>query len=455
MLLVVIYGVNVLILAALLVSRFVFDAVIKFSQEIACLIWGITFTALTILGVMVCPSQASSSAESYDILEDYTYLAPPILIGTSVIWSNFFLVHFGSVVWPRSFVFATISMVLQIASYFVVVSSHPTLLFAVFLLIPGHVLFMLSAAMTNRERRHDYAAMVLLERELGVLSRQKEGTDQIIRALFPKSVAERLIEMRIKGRQRSDLTVSRNLESAVVMKVITPEPIVDSFDSATAVICTIDGIEHIRPYDTQLEVLSQLFIAAEHVGEAFDAVKAKSVGTTLVFVCGIQKKDDVQHMRDACQLALDLQSMLAGFQVARSIDCLAMRIGVSTGPIVAGVIGLSRPKYDVWGYTISVAENLAIAAPAGAIFVTRDVAKAERTSFQFQMVKEAIIVAGLGKLLPFTLKTASKSHMITPNCTPAEFNLYHEKRESLADVAKVVRSRAPPKLAKFTLRFPN
>jgi len=243
--------------------------------------------------------------------------------------------------------------------------------------------------------------------------------DHIVRSLFPADIADRLTQSRfarlvprpVQESSAADpatgslpLSLEAPLHNPLELSAIHKEQsiIADSIKSASIICVSFNGIENIRPCDVQLEVLSQLFIAAERVASTRDAIKVKSIGTEVLFVCGIQKSD-TSHSENACNLAIDLQRMLMGFQKERSLNCLSLRVGIAMGPVVAGVIGIARPKYDIWGYTVSVAEKLCQVATSDQLLVTRDVAKSEQTRFKFKVVKQFAIVQGIGKIMPFAL----------------------------------------------------
>jgi adenylate cyclase len=119
-----------------------------------------------------------------------------------------------------------------------------------------------------------------------------------------------------------------------------------------------------------------------------------------MFVCGVPKASRT-HAYDACLLAIRLQSMVAEFVRQKEVPHVSVKIGIAAGPVIAGVIGISAPKYDVWGYTVNVANRLSQVAMPGTTVVTRDIALLEKEKFRFRLMKNLTFVPGLGKVLLF------------------------------------------------------
>ena len=275
--------------------------------------------------------------------------------------------HFSAVPWPRSAIIVVPSIIMHFATLCIVfpkVGAFWDLDALTFQFVVIDSLTLISGNMTGRQRRAEFATMLQTERELHVISAEKEVSSALTRALFPKEIAERLTKsLQVDVTQSLPLSFQSNPSSSsysssssstISVSMTTTkhledrEPIADSFESASIIVMTIDGMERIQPYDVQLDILSQLFIAADHVGETHDAVKIKSIGTTLIFASGVPKVM-ANHSEKACLLAIDLQKVLKVFTKMKHLTCLSMRIGIASGPVVAGVIGLSKPRFDVWG----------------------------------------------------------------------------------------------------------
>jgi len=473
----------------LLATRFVFRTVLPFSHETAAILVSLALSLAVLVDIWVvrpreraaitsslssssssdtmAPSLLSSSffsASSSSLLaidkatrRAVTPFKPFYLMAMANLVSTFWFIVLSAVPWPRSF---WISLGCWLGNLVTYVSSLVSpdfgfmMLFGTGLILFGGVILFMFAAAANKERRDDFVGSLMLERELGLISAEKAATDSITNALFPPGIAERLIRsQRIAAMpdqspasfadpSSGNQTVS-GVYGSVEMSTrstgtFVHEPIADSFKSATVLFVSIDGVEDVRPYDSQLQLLSEIFIAADHVAEAHDAIKIKSIGNVLEFVCGLPKQDLTDtHTSRCCELAVDLVRMLHQFCKDRAIEeTISLRAGIATGPVVAGVIGVSRPRYDVWGHTTTIAERLMEIAPKWGIFVTRDISNTCKHLFKFRMAKGTTVVQGVGKLTVFTLEPAPTNQPFVVNTTPVSFALPHIKQQALWDVAK-------------------
>jgi len=79
-----------------------------------------------------------------------------------------------------------------------------------------------------------------------------------------------------------------------------------------------------------------------------------------------------------------------------------MRIGIHTGPVVAGVIGTKKFSYDLWGEIVNVASRMESSAPAGSIQVTAETYNRVRDGYLFQE-RGKIPVKGKGDMVTYLL----------------------------------------------------
>ena len=123
-------------------------------------------------------------------------------------------------------------------------------------------------------------------------------------------------------------------------------------------------------------------------------------GTTRNTHC-IRGPDDADHAAAAAQMA---RAMLDEIAVLRAGDgkALNLRIGIHTGPMVAGVIGQRKFSFDVWGNTVNIASRMESHGEPGKIHVSEAVARRLTGRFQFQDRGE-IDVKGSGRMRTFFL----------------------------------------------------
>eukprot|EP00727_Mastigamoeba_balamuthi_P014437 m51a1_g9618 hypothetical protein (1062) ;mRNA; f:1090941-1095440 len=264
---------------------------------------------------------------------------------------------FGAVVWPVSAAGWAVCA-LQIAA---IAANHDSA--KVLLCYVAWIAIISALGMLNsKERRRDFAASLVLQREQRQALVEKDNTDAIIGILFPKQIARRLCASRLSG-----VPIYNSQDT------LPTGPIVDSVESATAVYVGYYGLESIPTLDGQLQALSYVLLAADRVASLHKAEKIKSSGSTALFVIGAPQEVK-ENEKIGCRLALDLLRLHATICGKKKLR-ISLRIGIATGSVIAGVIGLSKPKYDVWGYPVTMAKKLMEVAPPGGIIVTKEVVK--------------------------------------------------------------------------------
>lgn len=102
-------------------------------------------------------------------------------------------------------------------------------------------------------------------------------------------------------------------------------------------------------------------------------------------------------------MALELQKNLSFYNIDSPYK-FQMRIGIHTGPVVAGVIGFKKFSYDVWGDTVNTASRMEANGIAGEIQVSEDVFNLAKNIFCFEQ-RGKINIKGKGEMQTFLLKS--------------------------------------------------
>ena len=107
-----------------------------------------------------------------------------------------------------------------------------------------------------------------------------------------------------------------------------------------------------------------------------------------------------------CRLALEMRAALEHYNHANGTG-MALRIGIHAGPAVAGVLGVQRFLYDVWGDTVNIASRLESAGRAGSIQVSETVVRQAGEAFDFH-ARGLVELQGRGRLLTYWLLGAAR-----------------------------------------------
>ncbi len=201
---------------------------------------------------------------------------------------------------------------------------------------------------------------------------EKRKSEVILYDVIPVSVADRL----------------RNGESRIA----------DFIDDVTVVFADIVGFTRLSSQvaaSELVEVLNQVFHHLDRLAEKHELEKIKTIGDAYLAVGGIPPHVD-EHERRCMQFALDAMKKIESLKYLDPIK-LQLRIGMHTGPVVAGIIGDTRYIYDVWGETVNIASRMESQGMPGRVQVTPATRKRLKETFDFES-RGPIEVKGVGQM---------------------------------------------------------
>lgn len=147
-----------------------------------------------------------------------------------------------------------------------------------------------------------------------------------------------------------------------------------------------------------VRVLDEVFSRFDTLLPVYKLEKIKTIGDAYMAAAGLQS-DTPDHAVKAAEMALAMQALMAGELGARGLQ---LRIGLHTGPIVAGVIGRTKYAYDVWGETVNTASRMEAHGSPGRIQVGRKLYDLLQDKFELE-ARGVQDVKGLGELELFFL----------------------------------------------------
>lgn len=215
------------------------------------------------------------------------------------------------------------------------------------------------------------------ERALAALELEQAKSERLLLNVLPESVAARL-------KEHEGL-------------------IADACPAVTVLFADIVGFtplaERLSAPDV-VALLDRVFARWDQLAADHGVEKIKTIGDAYMVAGGIPEPRP-DHAEAVADMALAM-----GPEFTRLANetghALQMRIGIDTGPVVAGVIGRAKFIYDLWGDAVNTASRMESYAPPGSIQVTERTFELLRGLYEFR-ARETIDVKGKGRMVPYLL----------------------------------------------------
>jgi class 3 adenylate cyclase len=161
-------------------------------------------------------------------------------------------------------------------------------------------------------------------------------------------------------RSRSDRILRNVLPAAIAERLKSSENrIAESFEEATVLFGDIVGFTRLSerlPPEELVALLDGIFTTFDGIAERLGLEKIKTIGDAYMVVGGVPVPR-ADHAQAVATMALEMRDAVAARRLPDGTS-LAMRIGIHTGPVIAGVIGRKKFLYDLWGDTVNTASRM-------------------------------------------------------------------------------------------------
>jgi adenylate cyclase len=191
-------------------------------------------------------------------------------------------------------------------------------------------------------------------------------------ALFADQRRNALAALRVEQAKAESLLLNILPQSIADRLKAEPRTIADQFSSASILFADVVDFtplsERLPPAEV-VGLLDHLFSHFDELAEHYGLEKIKTIGDCYMVAAGVPSPRP-DHARALALMALDMQAAM------RSVDAevgqlgLELRVGINSGPVVAGVIGRKRFLYDLWGDAVNTASRMESHGTSGRIQIT-------------------------------------------------------------------------------------
>ncbi|XP_058797838.1 atrial natriuretic peptide receptor 1 isoform X3 [Phymastichus coffea] len=279
--------------------------------------------------------------------------------------------------------------------------------------------------------RPDFAGLKEIVRKINKDSRINNLLDNLLSRMehyadnLENLVAERTADYLEEKRKCEELLYQLLPKSVASQLILGKSVIAEMYDSVTIYFSDIVGFTSLSAESTPLQVvdfLNDLYTCFDSILENFDAYKVETIGDAYMVVSGLPVRNGMNHAREIARMSLALRDTVMTFRIRhRPNEQLKLRIGLHTGPVVAGVVGLRMPRYCLFGDTVNTASRMESTGEELKIHVSTDTKELLDTFGTFDLVlRGEVELKGKGKKTTYWLR-GEKS------MPPSENNNVHQQ----------------------------
>merc|ERR1719479_832480 len=231
-------------------------------------------------------------------------------------------------------------------------------------------------ALTNAELRSDQ-----VNAQMKKLDEVMARTEELLFQMIPKAIAERL--------KRGETY----METCEVFPSVT---MLFSDIVGFTVICS-----RIKPHEVVM-FLNNLYTLFDFLVDQNAVYKVETIGDAYLIVAGCPNKA-ANHALKICDMAFDMMDGIKILKVPGSGDDIHMRIGIHSGPVVAGVVGLKMPRYCLFGTNVGLTEKFESNSKPDMIHISEKTIEHLSSQYKMEERNEEGLKMKLGGLKSFFL----------------------------------------------------
>ncbi len=196
-----------------------------------------------------------------------------------------------------------------------------------------------------------YSRWRYVQKSKAIIEEEKDRSENLLLNILPSEIAE---ELKTKGSAEA-----RDFEDVSILFTDFV-----SFTEASEKLSAKELIEEIN----------HCFKAFDNICERYDVEKIKTIGDAYMAAGGIPVPSDTS-VKNTVLAALEMQSFMAqrkAEKLANNEIPFEMRLGIHTGPVVAGIVGVKKFQYDIWGDTVNTASRMESSGGIGKVNISED-----------------------------------------------------------------------------------
>jgi class 3 adenylate cyclase len=200
------------------------------------------------------------------------------------------------------------------------------------------------------------------------IAREKKKSDGLLLNILPKQTAD---ELKASGK-----TEAKYYETCSILFTDF-----ENFTSAS---------EQYTPQQLVSEI-DMCYSAFDNILLKYNIEKIKTIGDSYMCVAGLPETNK-NHARDILNAALEMRNFMSDLYIERKRKnerCFKIRIGINSGPLVAGVVGSSKFAYDVWGDAVNIASRMESSSETGKVNISGST---------YELVKDNFVCTYRGKI---------------------------------------------------------
>ncbi|KAF8370361.1 hypothetical protein PRIPAC_76790 [Pristionchus pacificus] len=181
----------------------------------------------------------------------------------------------------------------------------------------------------------------------------------------------------VEEKKKSDVLLYRMLPRQVADKLKLGQSVEpEQYDAVTIFFSDVVKFTNLAAKCTPLQVvnlLNDLYSTFDGIIDEHDAYKVETIGDGYLCVSGLPHRNGNEHIKEICSMSLAFMACLKHFKIPHlPKEQINLRVGINTGPCVAGVVGLTMPRYCLFGDTVNTASRMESNGKPGHIHLSSD-----------------------------------------------------------------------------------